>query len=72
MYFLLRMGIFQPAMLVYRKVIIYQLFLNTFPKFNIALENWWLGDDPFLLGGPILRGYVSSKEGRFFVEYIYI
>ena len=26
------------------------------PKFNIAPENWWLEDDPFLLGLPIFRG----------------
>ena len=28
---------------------------NTLPETNIAPENWWLGDKPFLLRGPIFR-----------------
>ena len=30
----------------------------------IAPENQWLEYDPFLLGRPIFRGYVSFREGR--------
>ena len=35
------------------------------PKFNseFAPEKWWLEDDPFLLGRPILRGYVKLPGG---------
>ena len=28
----------------------------TLPKFNITPENWWLEDDPFLLGPGIFSG----------------
>ena len=38
----------------------------TLPETNIAPENGWLGDDPFLLGRPIFRGYVSFREGTVF------
>ena len=31
-------------------------------KTNIAPENEWLEDDPFLLGRPIFRGYVSFRK----------
>ena len=34
----------------------------TLPETNIAPENWWLEDDPFRLGWPMLRGYFSCKE----------
>ena len=29
------------------------------------LKNGWLEDNPFLLGWPICRSYVSFKEGTF-------
>ncbi len=35
---------------------------STLPETNIAPENWWLEDDPFRLGWPMLRGYFSCKE----------
>ena len=35
----------------------------TLPETNMAPENGWLEDDPFLLGWPIFRGYVSFGEG---------
>ena len=35
----------------------------TLPETNIASENGWLEDDPFLLGRPIFRCYVSFREG---------
>ena len=43
-----------------------QLRITTLPETNIfAPENGWLEDDPFLLGRPIFRGYVSFREGIF-------
>ena len=33
-----------------------------------ASENGWLEDDPFLLGNPIFRGYVSLREGNFLLN----
>ena len=43
----------------------------TFPETNseFAPENGWLEDDPFLLGWPIFRGYVSFMEGKTFVTW---
>ena len=41
----------------------------TLPETNIAPENGWLGDDPFLLERPIFRGYVSFREGTGFVFF---
>ncbi len=35
----------------------------TLPETKIAPENGWLEDDPFLLGWPIFRCYVSFREG---------
>ena len=40
----------------------------TLPETNIATENGWLEYDPFLLGWPISRDYVSFREGRFFLR----
>ena len=34
----------------------------TLPETNIAPKNGWLEDDPFPLGWPIFRGYVSFRE----------
>ena len=45
-----------------------QYHINTLPKTNIAPENGWLEDYPFLLGRPIFRcellasGGVSNKQ----------
>ena len=36
----------------------------TLPETNIAPENEWLEYDPFLLGRPIFRCYVSFGEGN--------
>ena len=38
----------------------------TFRKFNIAPEKWWFEDDPFLLGRPIFRCYLSLGECKGF------
>ena len=32
-----------------------------FPETNIVCENWWLGDDPFLLGHGLFSGAVLSQ-----------
>ena len=40
-------------------------FRKTFPKTNLAPENRWLEDDPFLLGKPIFSGQaVSFRAGN--------
>ena len=36
----------------------------TLPETNITPKNGWLEYDPFLLGRPIFRGYVSFREGK--------
>ena len=41
------------------------------PKTNIAPENGWLEYYSFLFGWPILRCYVSFREGMFVVHRIY-
>ena len=41
-----------------------KLKFDTSPKINIAPENGWFEYDPFLLGRPIFRGYVSFREGN--------
>ncbi len=37
--------------------------MYSLPETNIAPENRWLEDDPFLLGWSIFRGYVTFREG---------
>ena len=36
--------------------------MATLPKTNVAPKNGWWEYDPFLLGRPIFRGYVSFRE----------
>ena len=40
---------------------------GTLPETNIAPTNGWLEDDPFLLGRPIFRDYVSFRESRWYI-----
>ena len=56
-----------------RRVYIPSKFGVDFPA--IAPENWWLGNDPFLLGakGPFSGAFaVSLREGRWPEWYIYL
>ena len=60
MHFLLKMGIFQPAMLPEGTHGKY----TALPETNIAPENGWL-EDEFPFGfPPIFRCYVSFMEGN--------
>ena len=37
--------------------------LCIFPLVSLPLQNWWLGEDPFLFGfRPIFRGHVNLRE----------
>ena len=43
---------------------------STLPETNVAPTNGWLEYDPFLLGRPIFRGYVSFREGRWHNSHV--